>query len=156
MWYCVFCRFFPPHKSYTNITLIDKSRGKKHLQYFIIFISTFILSNYHSPFYGCMGTEPILLDIQQEQDIRPGQVVNLSQADIHRRDKQPFTLAFTPTGYLELPINLMCMSVDWAQECPQSPLRHEKMKRRSKVQMERPLLTHFHPKPSCCEPVCYC
>ena len=43
------------------------------------------------------------------------------RADTHR-DRQPFTLTFTPTGNLESRINLTCMSSDCGRK-PEYPVR---------------------------------
>ncbi len=65
------------------------------------------------------------------------------------RDTQPLTLTFTPTGNLESPINLTCMSLD----CGRKPEYPEKThaEHANSTQKGPRWPAGSYPEPSCCE-----
>ena len=105
------------------------------------------------PFKGRGGSlEPIPANIGREAGY------TLDRSPAYRRatyrDKQPFTLTFTPTVNLESPMNLtpFCMSLDCGRK-PENPERtHAYTGRTCKLHTERPWLNRdSNPEPSCCE-----
>ncbi len=81
------------------------------------------------------GLEPITADTGRGQ----GTPWTCSQfiARLTYRDKQPFTLTFKPTGSLESPINLTCMSLNCGKKPEYQEEIHADTGRTGKLHTER-------------------
>ena len=82
------------------------------------------------------GLEPIPADIGRRRGTP--WTGRQSIAGLTHRDRQPFTLTFTPTGNLESTINLTCMSLDCGRKPEYPEKTHANTGRTCKLHTEGP------------------